>query len=1020
MCLLRVGKLKITSRTYGNELRNLSDKAHVLYYSLSSVPERSRRIGKGWGKVFIFLLILFSFQGKSQYYDAGQDPASVKWKQINTEHYQLIFPSEFDDNAIHLANYLEKVYDYNTQTLKVKPKKLSIVLHNRTVFSNAFVTWAPKRSEYYTCPPQDMYAQPWLDQLATHEYRHYVQVSKLLHGFTWVLNLPFGQTGPGAVAGVYLPRWFLEGDAVATETLLSHAGRGRVPFFDIDLRAQLNSTGIYNYNKALYGSYKDHVPDPYTLGYNLVAVSRLKYGAKLWDGTLNYIARNSFLGIPFSLGIHKETGLSKNVLYKETLHTLDSLWKDKFKNNDVVTAKQINKRTTNDYTNFRFPNYVNDSEFIALRNGIDYIPAFVFINKKGEVLKAFSQGNDFMQSLSYGNGMIAWAETYNDPRWDHRSYAVIKTLDLQTKKVHTLTKHTRYFAPAISNDGKRIATVEVSEVNKYALVILDAQTGKLLNKIPSIDDAFLATSSWSRDDHSIVMIAVNKKGKTLAEYNDNTNTIHFLLPFDYTEISEPCYYKNYIIFNGAYTGIDNIFALNLVTNKIYRVTSTQFGAADPCISINDKQLAFANYSAKGYDVNVMDIDTSQWKLLKDCKDLSLHLPEKLLGQEKGVLSLQDSTIKRYEIKNYSKLTHLFNLHSWAPLSIDANNQSAAQGVSFMSQNLLSTMFTTAGWEYVPTENTGKYYLNFTYKGWYPVIDLKTDFRTRYSHVNYINKGGQIIFIEPFTYNQTKLDLDVRVPQNYTRCKYFYGYQPELHTVLTNISTSTDTSGAFHIGNINYLNYRLYLYRLLRTSNRDLYPAWGQTLDFNYVHSPLGLVNYGDIISAETYLYFPSIIKHQGFILYGGYQQRKTVDYYNSFNDIINYPLGYLAVPSDKFSSVSVNYYFPLICPDISISSLIYLKRIDMKLFYNYAVAKYNNQDIMMLSSENYYRSDKMKSLGAEINSDIHILRFLAPINLGYRFIYHPDQKQLSHEIMFNIDFNSLSPFRYRNVLKMQR
>ena len=75
---------------------------------------------------------------------------------------------------------------------------------------------------------------------------------------------------------------------------------------------------------------------------------------------------------------------------------------------------------------------------------------------------------------------------------------------------------------------------------------------------------------------------------------------------------------------------------------------------------------------------------------------------------------------------------------------------------------------------------------------------------------------------------------------------------------------------------------------------------------------------------------------------------------------------------------------------------------------------------MMLSSENYYRFNKMKSIGAEINSDIHILRFLAPINLGYRFIYHPDQKQLSHEIMFNIDFNSLSPFRYRNVLKMQR
>ena len=960
--------------------------------------------------LFILLFISSSFSVKAQYYDAGQDPASVKWAQINTEHFKLIFPSELDSQVNYLANYLEKVYESNSYSLKCKPKKLSIVLHNRTVVSNAFVTWAPKRSEYYTCPPQDMYAQPWFEQLAIHEYRHFVQVSRLLKGFTNLLYFPFGEQGPGAVAGVYLPRWFLEGDAVLTETLLSHSGRGRVPFFDIDLRAQLISSKTYNYNKAIYGSYKDHVPDPYTLGYNLIAVSRLKHGSKLWDGTLNYIARNPFLGVPFSLGIHKEIGLTKNNLYKETLHTLDSLWRDKINQNDIITYKQINKRTSKDYTNYRYPNYVNDSLLVALRNGIDVIPAYVFINKNGNVEKIFSQGDDFMQTLSISGNIIAWTENYNDPRWGHRSYAVIKTFDLNSHKINTLTKHSRYFAPAISNDGKRIACVEVSITNKYALVIIDSKTGKILSKISSPDEAFLATPSWSRDDHKIIMIAVNKKGKTLAEYDNFTNTIRFLKPFDHTEISEPCYYKNYIIYNGSYTGVDNIYAFNLNNKNIYRITSTKFGAADPCTSPDESKLAFVDYSPEGYSVSELEIDTLKWKLLKDCKDVSLHLPEQLMSQEKGVISLNKSEIKQFEVKNYNKFTHLFNLHSWAPLSIDANNQSASQGISFMSQNLLSTMFVTAGWEYLSIQNNGKYFLNFTYKGWYPVIDLKTNFQKREIAVNYYSSlpPHKYLYTKFYPYDEINLDLDIRIPQNYTRCKYYYGYQPEVSTSLTNIANSGFNSESFHNGNINYLQYRLYSYRLLKTGTRDLYPAWGQTLDLNYVHSPLGYRNYGDIKSAETYLYLPSLIKHHGFILYGGYQERKEGNSVYYFNDFVSYPIGNTIVRSNTFKSFSAYYYFPLICPDLSLSSIMYLKRIDMKLYYGYAETIYNDQ------------KNIMKSIGGELNSDMHILRFLAPVHLGYRLVYLPELKKYYNEILFNIDFNSLSPFRYRNVLKLQR
>ena len=51
-------------------------------------------------------------------------------------------------------------------------------------------------------------------------------------GFTKVLSYILGEQAPGGVLGLYIPSWFLEGDAVSTETALSNSGRGRTCAFE--------------------------------------------------------------------------------------------------------------------------------------------------------------------------------------------------------------------------------------------------------------------------------------------------------------------------------------------------------------------------------------------------------------------------------------------------------------------------------------------------------------------------------------------------------------------------------------------------------------------------------------------------------------------------------------------------------------------------------------------------------------------------------------------------------------------
>jgi len=254
---------------------------------------------------------LFLNTAKGQFYAGGQSPGNIKWKQINSRNFQVIFPEGFENQANYVTNVLEYAQALDGKTLRNKPPKISVLLHNRSVESNGEVGWAPRRIEMFTQSPQESYAQEWFQQLAIHEYRHVVQIDKMHQGITKILYSIFGEQITVGVYGLFVPWWFIEGDAVVTETALSKTGRGRQPFFEMELRAQLLQKGIYSYDKAAHGSFKNFTTTHYHLGYYLVGYGRAKYGIELWNNALNNVARKPFSITPFSNAIKNTTGFNK-------------------------------------------------------------------------------------------------------------------------------------------------------------------------------------------------------------------------------------------------------------------------------------------------------------------------------------------------------------------------------------------------------------------------------------------------------------------------------------------------------------------------------------------------------------------------------------------------------------------------------------------------------------------------------------------------------------------------------------
>ncbi len=937
--------------------------------------------------MFFSLALFLSTTCPAQYYISGQDPASINWQQINTEHFQIIYPEDFEEEAQYFANTLNYVYKFDIKTLDHKPKNISVILHNQTVTSNAMVLWAPKRMEIFTCPPQDSYAENWLQQLAIHEYRHVVQIDKLNQGMTKMLTYVFGEQATGAIMGLFIPLWLVEGDAVCTETALSNSGRGRLPSFEMKLRAQILSEKSETYDKAVLGSYKDYIPDRYHLGYFLTAKARREYGSEIWKNAFDNVGGKPYQITPFSNSIKATSGLNKIQFYEKTINELDSLWLKQEEKITITNYKVISKEKLKFYTNYTNPVFINDSTIIAERSGLDDIPRFVRIDKNGNEEIVYTPGFIFTETLSGTENLLVWAEKQYDLRWQNRSYAIIKTLDLKTKKIKKLSSHTRYFAPAISPDSKKIATVRITTDNNYFLDILDANSGEIQKTISTSENYFFITPSWSDDNKTLIAVLLSESGKCLASINSQTNKIEILTDFSFTEISKPIMSGKFVYFVGAYSGIDNIYVLSTKTNKISQLTSARFGVADPCLSKDKNEIIYSNYTENGFEIVKINLFNENLKNLERVKDNSIKLYESIAKQEEGII--EDSNIPgiKYESKKYSKFKHLFNFHSWAPLFIDINSMEVDPGFSIMSQDKLGTSITTLGYDYNLNERSGKYYVNYTYKGFYPVFDITLDHGKRKG--KYFDDNNHT---HDFSWSETNLEFEISLPLNLTTNKYIRSITPKMGATFKNITHNNSTPENFVTGTVQTLEYNLLINNILKRSYRDIYPKWGQSIGLSYRNTPFGDNDLGSIKAFETILFFPGILRHQGIKIYSGIQKKKNEDY--KFSDIVDYPRGFSGLSSDELFSISFNYKFPLICPDLSISSLIYLKRIKLNLFYDYADSKLKGE-------KSIYRST-----GIETTFDCHFLRMIVPFDLGFRTIYKPDHNSFGFEFMFFMDFSS--------------
>lgn len=932
-------------------------------------------------------------------------PPSVKWYQINTPHFRIIYPHSFSAQGQRMANTMEHVYAPVAKSMESNPrKKLPLILQNHSAVSNGFVTLGPRRSEFFTMSPQRanfLGNNDWLNMLALHEFRHVVQYEKSRTGLTGFLRILFGEYTQAAIANATVPSWFWEGDAVGVETALSASGRGRIPEFSAAFRANLLEKGAFNYNKQYLRSFKDFIPNHYVLGYHYATYLKNEYGEAAVAQMVNRTWALPFIPFSFSFAQKKYGGKKMPQMYQEMMGKLKSAWLAQQAALKITDFKKVNTNPKKVYTNYDYPQLLDNGKILVLKSGLGDYEQFVELDPDSgtEEVKFVPGTRNDAGLLSVQGSTVVWNEFTYDPRWRQRTYSVIRTYNLATDTYHELTKGSRYSSASLSPDRSKIVTIE--EVIDYTqnLTIIDAYSGKVIKKYSTPEGRSYFNPTWT-DDKNIVYAEVQSGYKKIKEINIETGKEQLLLGPTQEQISYAFKKGQYLYYVSGGSGIDNIYAKDLHADKVFQITSSKYGAYNPAITADDKVMYYNNLTELGNDVVKINLHPEEWQQVTDISNTDIKFYQPMVEMEDNVDILNSIPEKHYEEKRYHK--KLLKLHSWGPFIADSPNELEA---GLYSTNVLSTTDAFAGFR-VDLDNNFKWIGRVSYQSFYPIIDVEASYAFRNATTNYKDTTDAIL-TDKRSWKETGVKAGFRFPWYLTRNKFYTNLILQNYIGLTSIKdyqSSAFGSGRQYFtqlndGNLRSNEFKITFSSLYKRSKRDIKSKFGSVFIIENFGTPFGGDFKGGLTAIKSQLYFPGLFKHHSLNFFVGYQHNNiTLDNNNYwFPNRMPYPRGVRGSTFEDFYTIRSNYDLPLLYPDLSIGPWLYFQRIKAEMFFDFGSGKASvtNQDVNLgyNISKNYY------STGVELTFDFNLMRALPLLELGVRYSYVPENAQAKFEFL---------------------
>ena len=598
------------------------------------------------------LLLGASLSLDAQVYTSGDNPGGVKWWQVRTQNFRIIYPEGLDSLARVYASQLELWRKPVGQSIGFTPngayrRPMPVVLEAFKADNNGLVSWMPRRMELYTVP--DAYgagAIPSETELAIHEGRHVAQMQLGRTGIFKPLGWLTGQLSDGVASALYGGPALLEGDAVVAETALTAAGRGRTADFLEYMRVSFGSGDYRNYYRWRYGSVKRYTPDYYKVGYMTVAGMRYFYDAP--DYTKRFYSRVSerkFALPMFNLQktVKGVSGKKFRKAWMEVAQGYGEIWEQERVQRAPFIEAQALTQTPKQYVKYWGSTFAG-GKIYAIRAGLYEPRTIVAIGEDGseECLGAFAASTSALR-YDPSLGRLWWSETVPDKRWGMQEASLIRYIELgdvpaaavasnpdspaseisaggnsnggsdkvgsgnpgRVKGKHSLKISGRYYNPAPDGQG-RLAVTEYPLRGGSAAVLLSGSDGRVIGRYAAPDSMQVVECGWMNG--RLYASAVTAQGFGIYDVEGGYKAVLDASPVKIKQLQTSADGSE-LLFVSDHSGVNELYSLSS-DGRIVRLSSTPYGAAD-FVQLPDGRVAFTQPAVDGQMIYTAAQDYAQ-------------------------------------------------------------------------------------------------------------------------------------------------------------------------------------------------------------------------------------------------------------------------------------------------------------------------------------------------------------------------------------------------------------------------
>ncbi len=542
---------------------------------------------------------------------AASFPPDLEFRSVDAGRITVHVPRGLESMAARVAAMAPGILEGHEQRYGTRLRRLHIVLADTEDEPNGFATPLPYPLVHLRAVAPDGSDDSgnyddWLRLLLVHELAHSVHLERA-GGLAGLGRKVLGRA-PFLFPNGATPTWMIEGLATYEETEATSFGRGRNPDSEMVVRMAALEKDFPGPDRATRGA--DRWPGgqaAYLFGERFLRHLTEQYGQKTLP-ELSRVHADRLLPYMDELTARKVTGA--------TFHRQWQVWAAErrrearaeaaVREGRGLTASQV---LTSRGVRQAGPRFAPDGQTIAYtnRNLSEYRAIHLMqVDGKGDrrlVLR--NSGTD--ASFTPDGKALVYDELDIHQRFQTRSD--LSAADLATGRRRRLTRGLRARDPDVSPDGARIVFVrQAADRSDLAVIGFD---GKGLREVTRSEAGVQWSGpAWSPGGDRLVASRLRPGGwLDLVLVDPETGAVTALLE-DRAKDVEPVWTPDggHVIFRSDRDGVSNLYALRLLDSALLRVTNVIGGAFEPSVSPDGRTLAFAGYSARGYDVHVMNLD----------------------------------------------------------------------------------------------------------------------------------------------------------------------------------------------------------------------------------------------------------------------------------------------------------------------------------------------------------------------------------------------------------------------------